>query len=136
MIYWIHKLSGLDKGFLLREVPCSYNVMRSGSIKYLFSTKNNNLKEYQQLLLIDSCKLFFSLAGFRVSVQKTIVIVDDQQRITFLFQLIYLPNLAVGNSICERSKGTIHPSLSLLPSANFFLALNKSHHFLLKKFRI
>ena len=33
----------------------------------------------------------------------------------------------------SQSKGTIHPSLSLLPSANFFLDLNKSHHFLLKK---
>ena len=36
----------------------------------------------------------------------------------------------------NKGKGTIHPSLSLLPSANFFLALNKSHHFLLKKVRI
>ena len=31
------------------------------------------------------------------------------------------------------TKGTIHPSLRLLPSGNFFLALNRSHHFLLKK---
>ena len=30
-------------------------------------------------------------------------------------------------------KGTIHPGLRLLPSGNFFLALNRSHHFLLKK---
>ena len=31
------------------------------------------------------------------------------------------------------SKGTIHPGLRLLPSGNFFLALNRSHHFLLIK---
>ena len=33
-------------------------------------------------------------------------------------------------------KGTIHPSLSLLPSANLFLPLNKGHQFLLKRVRI
>ena len=31
------------------------------------------------------------------------------------------------------SNGTIHPGLRLLPSGNSFLALNRSHHFLLKK---
>ena len=31
---------------------------------------------------------------------------------------------------------TIHPGLRLVPSGNFFLALNRSHHFLLKKVRI
>ena len=30
-------------------------------------------------------------------------------------------------------KGTIQPGLRLLPSGNFFLALNRSHHFFLKK---
>ena len=35
-----------------------------------------------------------------------------------------------------RGKGTIQPGLRLLPSGNFFLALNRSHHFLLKKVRI
>ena len=30
-------------------------------------------------------------------------------------------------------KGTIQPGLRLVPSGNFFLALNRSHHFLLKK---
>ena len=33
-------------------------------------------------------------------------------------------------------KGTTQPSLRLVPSGNFFLALNRSHHFLLKKVRI
>ena len=35
-----------------------------------------------------------------------------------------------------RRKGTIQPGLRLQPSGNFFLALNKSHNFLLKKVRI
>ena len=30
-------------------------------------------------------------------------------------------------------KGTIYPSLKLVPSGNFFLDINRSHHFLLKK---
>ena len=30
-------------------------------------------------------------------------------------------------------KGTIQPGLRLVPSGNFFLALNRSHHFLFKK---
>ena len=34
---------------------------------------------------------------------------------------------------CSLNNGTIHPGLRLLPSGNFFLALNRSHHFLLKK---
>ena len=34
------------------------------------------------------------------------------------------------------SKGTIHPGLRLVPSGNFFLALDRSHHFLFKKVRI
>ena len=32
-----------------------------------------------------------------------------------------------------KAMGTSHPGLSLLPYANFFFALNRSHHFLLKK---
>ena len=32
-----------------------------------------------------------------------------------------------------RRKGTTQPGLRLVPSGYFFLALNKSHHFLLKK---
>ena len=34
------------------------------------------------------------------------------------------------------TKGTIQPGLRLVPSGNFFLALNRSHHFLFKKVRI
>ena len=33
-------------------------------------------------------------------------------------------------------KGTIQPGLRLVPSGIFFLALNRRHHFLLKKVRI
>ena len=33
-------------------------------------------------------------------------------------------------------KGTIQPGLRFVPSGNFFLALNRSHHLLLKKVRI
>ena len=33
-------------------------------------------------------------------------------------------------------KGTIYPSLRLVPSGNLFLALNRRHHCLLKKVRI
>ena len=41
----------------------------------------------------------------------------------------------VTNLICkyELLKGTIQPGRRLVPSGNFFLALNRSHHFLLKK---
>ena len=35
--------------------------------------------------------------------------------------------------VAPENKGTIHPGLRLLPSGNFFLALNRSHHFLLIK---
>jgi hypothetical protein len=36
---------------------------------------------------------------------------------------------------CDSTQ-TIYPSLRLVPSGNFFLALNRSHHFLLKKVKI
>ena len=36
----------------------------------------------------------------------------------------------------DEGKGTIQPGLRLVPSGNFFLALNRSHQFLLKKVRI
>ena len=43
---------------------------------------------------------------------------------------------ANGNSqlrIMVAGKGTIQPDLGLVPSENFFFALNRSHHFLLTK---
>ena len=41
------------------------------------------------------------------------------------------------DKLCSsKGKGTIQPGLSLLPSGNFFLALNRSHQFLLKIVRI
>ena len=34
---------------------------------------------------------------------------------------------------CVVCKGTIHSGLRVVPSGNFFFALNRSHHFLLTK---
>ena len=47
-----------------------------------------------------------------------------------------IESMASGNKTIDPGKGTIQPGLRLLPSGNFFLALNRSHHFLLKKVRI
>ena len=42
----------------------------------------------------------------------------------------HVSNHAVSKGVL--GNGTSHPSLSLLPSGNFFLALNRNHHFLKK----
>ena len=44
--------------------------------------------------------------------------------------------LRIETIIIVGAKGTIQPGLRLVPLGNFFLALNRSHHFLLKKVRI
>ena len=43
---------------------------------------------------------------------------------------------AIKDGCTYPGKGIIQPGLRLVLSGNFFLALNRSHHFLLKKVRI
>ena len=47
-----------------------------------------------------------------------------------------IESMASGNKTIDPGKGTIQPGLRLVPSGNFFLALSRSHHFLLKRVRI
>ena len=43
-----------------------------------------------------------------------------------------MKTFGIGDTI-PTCKGTIHPGLRLVPSGNFFLALNRSHHFVKKE---
>ena len=47
--------------------------------------------------------------------------------------IIFLPSTSENSN--PSCKGTIQPGLRLVPSGNFFLALNRSHHFSVKKSR-
>ena len=57
-------------------------------------------------------------------------------RTKYIYASVYFYDVFSNWEASVSLKGTIYPGLRLAPSSNFFLALNRSHHFLLKKGKI
>ena len=101
-------------------------------------------------MLVITIAHFISKFGFKVIEDFTESMYNLALIRTFILLSKYshLPNKRVGcnkraglyfskkNNKRAVIKGTSQPGLRLVPSGNFFLVLNRSHHFLLKKVRI
>ena len=73
-----------------------------------------------------------------VTIEHMFFVSDEKRAITlgdpydkYIFATAMLEMLDYILRVC--SKGTIHPGLRLMPSGNFFLALDRRHNVLLKK---